>query len=339
VKVASIINVFGLTNAGGMQAEISNYGGTVLSLTAPDRDGRFDDVVLGHDSITTYFNSGSYFGALIGRYANRIAHGRFALEGQTYELARNDGPHHLHGGLRGYDKVVWVVEDQAPQHLAMRYRSPDCEEGYPGNLEVQVTFSLTDTNDLVLDYLAITDRPTPVNLTHHSYFNLAGHGNGNVLGHIMQINADTFTPVSAELIPTGEVRSVAGTPFDFRIPTSIGSRINDDDEQLRHGRGYDHNFVLNGERDASRLAARVMEPTTGRMLEIFTTHPGLQFYSGNFLAEAERGKQGVFYGKHSGFALETQHFPDSPNHSNFPDTVLRPAAEYRERTIYRFTTE
>lgn len=319
-----------------MQANISNYGGTVLSLTAPDRDGRFDDVVLGHDSVATYSNSGSYFGAIIGRYANRIAHARFTLDGQTYHLAQNDRSHHLHGGWRGFDKIVWTVEDYAPHRLAIRYLSPDAEEGYPGNLEVQITFSLTGANELIIDYFAMTDRATPVNLTHHGYFNLAGHGNGSVLGHIMQINADAFTPINAELMPTGEIRSVAGTPFDFRIPTSIGARIHDDDEQLRNGRGYDHNFVLNGERNAARRAARVIEPTSGRTLEIFTTQPGLQFYSGNFLDE-DHGKQGASYRQHSGFALETQHFPDSPNQPHFPDTILRPRVEYRERTIYRFT--
>src|SRR5688572_11059557 len=322
-----------------MQVQISDYGGTVISLTAPDRDGRFADVVLGHDSIDAYAHSGSYFGALIGRCANRIAHGQFSLDGTTYHLACNDGAHHLHGGLRGFDKVQWTTEEATQRRLRLSYTSPDGEEGYPGDLDAEVTFELTDDNELNVEYAATADRATPVNLSHHGYFNLTGDVDADVLGHILMINADAFTPVDGGLIPTGEIRELTGTPLDFRAPTAIGARINDDDEQLRNGSGYDHNFIINGAAGTLKLAARVLEPRSGRVLEIFATQPGLQFYSGNFLDGAGIGKQGALYRKHSGFALETQYFPDSPNHPHFPDTVLRPGKEYRERAVYRFTTQ
>src|SRR6184192_1082609 len=344
------VSVFTLKNAHGMALRVTDYGGIILTLLVPDKNGRLDDVVLGYDSLTGYLRSSPYFGALIGRYVNRIAHGRFSLDGKTYTLATNNGPNHLHGGLRGFDKVVWDVapfEHPDSVGLVLRYTSPNDEEGYPGTLRTTVTYTLTSANELVFDYSATTDRATPVNLTQHSYFNLAGDGKGDILGHVVTLNADRFTPVDSTLIPTGEIKSVAGTPFDFRTSTAIGARIDRNDEQLRYGRGYDHNFVLNkggrggkgGIEGDVTLAAHVYEPTTGRVMEISTTEPGLQFYSGNFLDGTLRGKHGVVYRHRYGFAMETQHFPDSPNEPAFPTTILRPGEEYRSRTVYRFTVK
>ena len=344
------VSLYTLKNAHGMQAKVLDYGGIIVSLRVPDRNGRLDDVVLGFDSLGDYERGSPYFGAIIGRYGNRIARGRFTLDGRTYTLATNNGPNHLHGGVRGFDKVIWSVtpfQRSDSVGLVMNYTSPDGEEGYPGTLRATVTYTLTDKNEFIFDYQATTDRPTPVNLTQHSYFNLAGDGKGDILGHVVTLNADRFTPVDSTLIPTGEMKSVAGTPFDFRTSTAIGARIDRNDEQLRYGRGYDHNFVLNKGGNGGRggkggiegdltLAAHVYEPTTGRVMEISTTEPGLQFYSGNFLDGTLRGKQGVVYGHRSGFAMETQHFPDSPNKPAFPSTILRPGEEYRSRTIYRF---
>ena len=341
------VSLYTLKNAHGMQAKVLDYGGIIVSLRVPDRNGRLDDVVLGFDSLGDYERGSPYFGAIIGRYGNRIARGRFTLDGRTYTLATNNGPNHLHGGVRGFDKVIWSVtpfQRSDSVGLVMNYTSPDGEEGYPGTLRATVTYTLTDKNEFIFDYQATTDRPTPVNLTQHSYFNLAGDGKGDILGHVVRLNADRFTPVESTLIPTGEIKSVAGTPFDFRTSTAIGARIDRNDEQLRYGRGYDHNFVLNkggrggkgGIEGDVTLAAHVYEPTTGRVMEISTTEPGLQFYSGNFLDSTLRGKQGVVYGRRSGFAMETQHFPDSPNKPAFPSTILRPGEEYRSRTIYRF---
>ena len=341
------VSLYTLKNAHGMQAKVLDYGGIIVSLRVPDRNGRLDDVVLGFDSLGDYERGSPYFGAIIGRYGNRIARGRFTLDGRTYTLATNNGPNHLHGGVRGFDKVIWSVtpfQRSDSVGLVMNYTSPDGEEGYPGTLRATVTYTLTDKNEFIFDYQATTDRPTPVNLTQHSYFNLAGDGKGDILGHVVTLNADRFTPVDSTLIPTGEMKSVAGTPFDFRTSTAIGARIDRNDEQLRYGRGYDHNFVLNkggrggkgGIEGDVTLAAHVYEPTTGRVMEISTTEPGLQFYSGNFLDGTLRGKQGVVYGHRSGFAMETQHFPDSPNRPAFPSTILRPGEEYRSRTIYRF---
>ena len=341
------VSLYTLKNAHGMEGKVLDYGGIIVSLRVPDRNGRLDDVVLGFDSLGDYERGSPYFGAIIGRYGNRIARGRFTLDGRTYTLATNNGPNHLHGGVRGFDKVIWSVtpfQRSDSVGLVMNYTSPDGEEGYPGTLRATVTYTLTDKNEFIFDYQATTDRPTPVNLTQHSYFNLAGDGKGDILGHVVTLNADRFTPVDSTLIPTGEVKSVAGTPFDFRTSTAIGARIDRNDEQLRYGRGYDHNFVLNkggrggkgGIEGDVTLAAHVYEPTTGRVMEISTTEPGLQFYSGNFLDSTLRGKQGVVYGRRSGFAMETQHFPDSPNKPAFPSTILRPGEEYRSRTIYRF---
>jgi aldose 1-epimerase len=335
-----VVEAFDLRNEHGMKARIITYGGIVVSLEVPDRQGNFADVVLGYNSLEQYLKDSPYFGAIVGRYGNRIANARFVLDGVEYRLAANDGPNHLHGGLKGFDKVVWQgepIREKDAVGVRLTYLSPDGEEGYPGNLHATVTYRLTNRNELRIDYEATTDKPTIVNLTHHSYFNLAGEGRGDILGHLLQIYADRFTPVDAGLIPTGELRSVEGTPFDFRQPTAIGQRIDWDDEQLRNGRGYDHNFVLNSGGGTLALAATVFEPTTGRAMEVLTTEPGLQFYSGNFLDGHHVGKSGEPYGHRSGFCLEAQHFPDSPNKPHFPSVVLRPGEVYRQTTIYRFS--
>lgn len=338
------VNIYTLRNANGIEARVTNYGGIIVSLRVPDREGNFDDIVLGYDSLADYLKGSPYFGSIIGRYGNRIARGRFTLDGQTYTLATNDGPNHLHGGVKGFDKVVWQAEPFQNENgvgLVLTYTSPDGEEGYPGTLQARVTYTLTNQNELIFDYYATTDKPTPVNLTQHSYFNLAGDGKRDILDHVVMLNAKSFTPVDSTLIPTGEIRSVAGTPFDFTTPTPIGARINADDEQIRYGRGYDHNFVLekDGPEGEPTLAARVYEPTTGRVMEVYTTEPGVQFYTGNFLDGTLRGKNGVVYHHRYGFCLETQHFPDSPNKPNFPSTILRPGDEYRSRTIYKFSVQ
>ncbi|HYL55069.1 MAG TPA: aldose epimerase family protein [Gemmatimonadales bacterium] len=331
-----------LKNTHGMELRVLDYGGIIVSLAVPDRTGRVDDVVLGFDRLEDYERWSPYFGAIIGRFGNRIARGRFTLDGRTYTLATNDGPNHLHGGVKGFDKVLWDVspfERQDSKGLVLRYSSPDGEEGYPGTLRTTVTYTLTEGNELIFDYAATSDRATLVNLTQHSYFNLAGAGEGDVMGHVLTLNAHSFTPVDSTLIPTGEIRSVAGTPFDFRAPTAIGARIGQDDEQLRYGRGYDHNFVLDKDSGApasTTLAARVYEPSSGRVMEVHTTEPGVQFYSGNVLDGTLRGKRGTIYSRRSGFTLETQHFPDSPNHAEFPSTILAPGREYRSRTLLRF---
>jgi aldose 1-epimerase len=333
------VDVLTLTNANGMTVRAITYGGIITSLRVPDRNGQFDDVVLGYDHLGGYVEQSPYFGAIIGRYGNRIAGGRFTLDGQTYSLATNNGPNHLHGGITGFDKVVWRAEpfeNGDSVGVAFLYTSRDGEEGYPGSLDVRVTYTLTGANELVFDYYAVTDRPTPVNLTQHSYFNLAGNGSGDILGHHVTINADHFTPVDSTLIPTGAIAPVAGTAFDFRSATAIGARIDQDEEQLRYGLGYDHNFVL--ERGDSGLshAARVYEPQTGRVMEVYTTEPGIQFYTGNFLDGSITGKAGHVYRHRYGFCLETQHFPDSPNKPEFPSTILRPGDEYRSTTTYVF---
>jgi aldose 1-epimerase len=333
------IDAFTLTNANGIVVRAITYGGIITSLQVPDRTEQFDDVVLGYDDLAGYVEMNPYFGAIVGRYGNRIAGGRFTLDGQAYTLATNDGPNHLHGGITGFDKVAWGAEpfekgDSAG--VVFSYSSPDGEEGYPGNLDVRVTYTLTNANELVFDYSAVTDKPTPVNLTQHSYFNLAGDGSGDILGHQLTINADHFTPVDSTFIPTGAIAPVAGTPFDFRSPTAIGARIDQDDEQLRYGLGYDHNFVLNRGDSTLTHAAQVYEPQTGRLLDVYTTEPGIQFYAGNFLDGSITGKAGRVYRYRNGFCLETQHFPDSPNKPEFPSTVLRPGLEYRSRTTYVF---
>ena len=306
----------------------------------PDRNGKFDDIVLGFDNLNDYLKATAYFGALIGRYGNRIGKGRFTLNGVEYQLATNNGENHLHGGIKGFDKVVWnatplKVPDGAA--LVLTYLSKDGEEGYPGNLSVKVVYTLTNTNDLKIDYSATTDKDTIVNLTHHSYFNLAGQGNGDILNHRLWINAARFTPTDAGSIPTGELRAVSGTPFDFTRPTAIGARINQDYEQLKLGKGYDHNFVLNGKMGVLRRVARAEDATSGRVMDVWTTEPGIQFYSGNFLDGSLTGKDGKVYQQRYGFCLETQHYPDSPNKPAFPTTVLRKGARYHTVTIYRFS--
>jgi aldose 1-epimerase len=331
-----------LENAHRMEVRVIPYGAIVTSIRVPDRDGRFDDVVLGYDSPESYtMNNGPYMGAIVGRYGNRIAKGLFTLDGQTYKLATNNGPNHLHGGVKGFDKVVWQADgfkNADNTGIVLRYTSRDGEEGYPGTLKAQVTYTLTDKNELIIDYLVTSDKATPVNLTHHSYFNLTG-ATRDVLDHEVTIDADRFTPVDATLIPTGVLAPVDGTPFDFRKPTTIGSRITQDDEQLRLGGGYDHNFVLTRQGDGLVHAARVHDPSTGRVLDVSTTEPGVQFYSGNFLDGSIQGKSGRSYGKRFGFCLETQHFPDSPNQPQFPSTILRPGMEYRSRTVYTFSAD
>ena len=332
------VDLYTLTNSKGVRVAITNYGGIVVSLFTPDRNGNLGDIVLGFERLEDYLKGHPYFGAIIGRYGNRIAKGRFTLDGVEYKLAQNNGENHLHGGLVGFDKKVWKARDFVDaegQHLELRYTSPDGEEGYPGNLDVTVTYSLNEQNQLRIDYVATTDKPTVVNLTNHSYFNLAGEG--DILGHLLRLNADYFTPVDAGLIPTGELRPVKGTPFDFTEPTPIGARIEQDDEQLRYGRGYDHNFVLRGGGGSLAEAAEVYEPKTGRVLRVLTTEPGMQFYTGNFLDGTLRGKYGRVYHRRTGFCLETQHFPDSPNKPHFPTTVLRPGQTYRSTTIYEFS--
>ena len=328
---------FTLTNASGIELNAISYGGIITSLRVPDRSGRLDDILLGFDNLDGYLRDNPFFGAIIGRYGNRIARGAFTLDGTTYKLATNNGPNHLHGGNKGFDKVLWeAVPVPGRNAIAFTRTSPDGEEGYPGSLRVRVTYTLTDANELIVDYSATTDKATPVNLTQHSYFNLAGHASGDILGHQLMLNADRYTPVDETLIPTGELAPVAGTPFDFRKPTAIGARIDQDTVQLKHGKGYDHNWVLNRKGAGRQLAARVIEPKTGRTMEIATTEPGIQFYSGNFLDGTLTGKGGAVYKHRTGFCLETQHFPDSPNQPKFPSTILRPGSEYKTSTVFTF---
>lgn len=332
------VQLYTVTNANGLQMKATNYGGIITHLYAPDREGNLEDIVLGYDSLEGYLEQTPYFGAIIGRYANRIEGGEFTLDGKTYTLAVNNGPNALHGGEKGFDKVVWdatTFDEGNERGIAFTYTSPAGEEGYPGTLQARVTYTLNDDDELIFDYHATTDEATPVNLTQHSYFNLAGVGEGKILNHEVMINADEFTPVDSTLIPTGELRSVEGTPFDFTKPTAIGARINEDNRQLEFGLGYDHNFVLNGEAGEMKLAARVTEPTSGRVMTVSTTEPGLQFYTGNFLDGSITGK-GVTYAHRTGFCMETQHFPNSPNEPSFPSTILRPGEEYISRTIYAF---
>jgi aldose 1-epimerase len=331
-----------LTNAKNMSIGVLNYGGIITSIKVPDREGKIDNVVLGFRNIDDYASKNPYFGVITGRYANRIADAKFTLDGKEYKLAVNNGPNSLHGGVKGFDKHIWQVKELPGTDsvgLELAYLSPDGDEGYPGNLDVKVTYTLNDKNDFRIDYAATTDKATVVNLTSHSYFNLAGNGSGTVLDHKLTINADRYTPVSATLIPTG-IASVEGTPFDFRQPTRIGDRIRDGDEQLVYGRGYDHNWVLSRPNDGSlALAARLEDAKTGRIMEIETTEPGIQFYAGNFLDGTLVGSAGKMYRQGDGLCLETQHFPDSPNHPDFPSTVLKPGEVYKTSTVHRFLTD
>jgi len=330
--------LYTLTNAQGMSATISDLGGVITAIHVPDRHGAMADVCHGFDSVEPYLGDSHYFGALIGRYGNRIAHGRFALDGVEHQLDVNNGINHLHGGTHGFHRKLWQGETfttPTSAGLVLRYLSADGEQGYPGNLAVTVTYELRDDNELRIAFHAVTDRATPVNLTNHAYFNLAGQG--DILQHRLTIPAEAYAPVDAGLIPTGELAPVAGTPFDFRAPQAIGARIGQHDAQLRHGAGYDHNFVLGpNPGGALRLAARVHDPVSGRVLEVLSQEPGIQFYSGNFLHDQVCGK-GRVYGYRSGFCLEPQHYPDSPNRPQFPSTILRPGAEYSTVMAYRFT--
>jgi aldose 1-epimerase len=333
-------DLYTLTNRKGMEVEITNYGGIVVQLRVPDRKGNLADVVLGYDDLDGYIHDKAYLGALIGRYGNRIAQGKFTLAGKTHTLPRNNGENTLHGGLKGFNQALWratELESKDGPSLQLEYLSKDGEEGFPGNLSVTVIYTLTDENELRIEYSATTDKETVVNLTNHSYFNLAGAGNGDILQHQVTLRADKFTPVSESLIPTGELRSVQGTPMDFRTPMAVGARIGQDDQQLKYGRGYDHNWVLeSGGSKTPSLAASVYEPGTGRVLEVWTTEPGVQFYTGNFL-DGAKGKGGKVYQRRYALCLETQHFPDSPNQPNFPSTVLKPGQRYHTVTIYKFS--
>jgi aldose 1-epimerase len=335
------VEIYTLSNAHGIEARIMTYGASIVSLKTPDRGGRLKNIVLGFDRLETYLAGVPYYGATVGRYANRIAGAHFALDGTTYPLSANDGPNSLHGGRRGFDKRVWKADPMggASNRLRLTYVSRAGEEGFPGELTAHVMYRLGDDDSLEIDYEATTTAPTPVNLANHAYFNLSGDPHRPILGHTLQIDADRFTPVDANLIPTGEERAVAGTPFDFRSATVIGARIEGVDEQLKLGHGYDHNWVLKAPRTRSALrpAAVLTDPGSGRVLEIRTTQPGLQFYSGNFMNGKPAGEGSVF-GYRTGLCLETQHFPDSPNHAAFPNTILRPGETYSERTVLSFRT-
>ncbi|MFW6140377.1 MAG: aldose epimerase family protein [Acidobacteriota bacterium] len=329
------IDLYILSNPNGMKAKITNYGAILVSLIVPDKNGELTDITLGYDNLEGYLKETPYFGATVGRYANRIKNGKFTLNGVEYQLTKNDNDNHLHGGIKGFDKKIWNAESFEKEDsvgISLSYLNPDGEEGYPGNLSCTVIYTLTKNNELKIDYEAQTDKATPVNLTHHSYFNLEGQGSSDILDHILYLNAEKYTPVDSELMPTGEILPVKGTPFDFTSPRAVGERID------KVPGGYDHNFVLNGKKGTLKLAARVTEPHKGRVMEIHTTDPGIQFYSGNFLDGSITGKSGNTYEKHYGFCLELQRFPDSPNQPVFPSTILEPGEKYTKMTIFRFST-
>lgn len=330
-----------LTNKKGTQVKVINFGATITSILLKDKHGQQGEIVLGYDDPASYPEGNPYFGAAIGRYGNRIAQGKFTLDGKEYQLAVNNGPNHLHGGDIGFNNVFWDIvgyKDRGEnQFVEFNYISKDGEEGYPGNLEVNMKYTLTENNELIIEYEAVTDKATIVNLTHHSFFNLKDGGKSSILGHQLKINADAFTPVDSTLIPTGEIRAVANTPFDFRELKSIGRDIETENTQITYGRGYDHNFVLNGNTDSLKLAAIVFEPESGRKMEVFTSQPGLQFYSGNFLDGTDMGHDSTAYQHRTAFCLEAQHYPDSPNHKHFPSTVLKPGEVYTQKTAYRFS--
>ena len=332
------VDLFTLKNKNGLIAQITNYGGRVVSLWIPDKNGIFEDIVLGYESIDGYLHSNEiYFGALIGRYGNRISKGKFTLNNRIYTLATNNDTNHLHGGKNGFNNVVWNAKLINNQVLELSYFSKDMEEGYPGNLQITVVYSLNDENELKIEYKATTDKATPINLTHHSFFNLHGAGKGDINDHILQIDANQYTPVDSGLIPTGKIASVKNTPMDFEVPTEIGKRVNTDFDQLKFGGGYDHNWVLNHQENKLHFAAKITEPSSGRTIEVFTNEPGLQFYGGNFLDGTDIGKQGLSHKHRTAFCLETQHYPDSPNHSNFPNTILNPGETYNSICIYKFS--
>lgn len=330
-------SLYTLSSLGGLRMSVTDFGGAITALWVPDRQGAPADVVLGYDTLEGYLAGKVFFGSIIGRFGNRIARGRFTLDGVGYSLPLNNGLNHLHGGPSGFDRALWQAKPASESVLRLTRTSPDGEEGYPGNLHVQVDYTLS-ADAVRIDYRAETDRPTPVNLTNHSYFNLAGHQSGPILDHELTVFAERFTPTDAGLIPTGDLRAVEGTSFDFREPRRIGEKIGAEDEQLRFAGGYDHNFVLTRQGDGLEIAARVREPRSGRILEVLTTEPGVQFYSGNFLDGSERGKGGHAYAQRTGFCLETQHYPDSPNQPAFPSTILRPGERFASTTIYRFHT-
>jgi len=334
------VEIYTLRNNRGLEARVISYGAIIVSLRTPDSDGQYADIVLGFDNLEGYVQHSPYFGAVVGRYANRIARGRFTLDGRAHELPINDPPNTLHGGSRGFDKLVWTASARSSDdELELTCTSPDGDQGFPGELTARVTYTLTDENELRVEYRATTTKPTPVNLSQHSYFNLTGDARRDVLNHLITLSADRYTPVDATMIPTGELASVEGTPFDLRLPTRIGARVDVDDEQLRHGGGFDHNFVLNRTEPGLMHAGHVAEPDSGRIMEIYTTEPGVQFYSGNSLDGSIRGKGGHAYGRRCGFCLETQHFPDSPNHPGFPSTILRPGEELTSRTVFAFSAQ
>lgn len=344
VKPSGAINHYTLTNGSGMSVRATNFGAIITHLLVPDRDGELGDVALGYDDVASYVNAVDkpYFGAIVGRYGNRIANGKFSIDDQEYNLAINNTPNSLHGGTIGFDKVIWdasVSEDQ--NSVTFSYTAKDGEEGYPGNLQCSVTYQLTEDNSLVVSYLATTDKATPVNLTQHTYFNLKGEGQGDVLDHQLMINAQRYTPVDETLIPTGKTPAVQGTPFDFTTAKAIGRDIAKEDPQLKFGLGFDHNWILDkaGQTGELTLAARVVEPTSGRVMEVSTTEPGIQFYCGNFLDGRLTGKSGNSYVHRGGFCLETQHYPDSPNQPSFPSTILEPGDEYVTKTIFHFSVE
>ena len=329
-----------LTNKNGCKVSIINFGAAVTSIVVPDKNGKFEDVVLGYDSLDGYVNDRAYFGVIVGRYGNRIGKGRFKLDGKDYQLTINDGKNHLHGGIKGFNKALWnaeILDSLKEASVAFTYSSPDGEEGYPGNVNIKVVYTLTNDNALRIDYYATTDRPTIINPTNHCYFNLTGSFENTILDHKLTIEADSFTVVDKELITTGKIATVDKTPLDFRTPTSIGERINDKHEQIMFGRGYDHNWVLRNYNKQVRKVAELYDPSSGRVMSVLTDQPGLQFYSGNFLDGTIRGKGGVYYKHRTGLCLETQCYPDSPNKPHFPSVVLRPGEEYRQTTIYQFS--
>ena len=333
--------LFTLTNKNGIEMSVTNYGGRIVSLMVPDRSGRLEDIVLGYDKLDDYINSNEqYFGAAIGRYGNRIAKGSFKLDNLQYNLAINNPPNSLHGGAKGFSSKIWDATQNGENELELTLVSPDMEEGYPGELKVMISYRLTDKNEVAIFYSASTSKSTVLNLTNHSYFNLHGAGNGDILDHILWLNANKYTPVDATLIPTGNLDPVTGTPFDFTTPIAVGARINDNTEQLNFGKGYDHNFVLNKKEDEKvSMAASVYDPISGRFMEVFTNEPGIQFYCGNFLKGKEVGKKHKQYNFRSALCLETQHFPDSPNHSEFPSVVLKPGEIYSSACLYRFSVK
>lgn len=335
------MDLYTLTNGNGVEARVTNYGAHLVSLKVPDRNGRVGDVLLGFDRPEDYEQNNPYFGAIVGRYANRIAQGRFTLNGNAYQLATNDRGNHLHGGIRGFDKVFWQARPTEPagrgSSVTLTYLSPDGEEGYPGTLQAKVTYVLNGENGLEIHYEATTDLPTVINLTNHAYFNLADGGHGTIVDHVLMIAGSRFTPTDKAAIPTGQIAGVHGTPFDFTRPTPIGARIQEDNEQLAYGFGYDHNWVLDKLGNELSLAATVYDPVSGRFMEALTTQPGIQFYSGNQLNGSVQGKRGIAYQFRSGLCLETQHFPDSPNRPSFPSTVLNPGSTYAQSTVYRFS--